>query len=132
MRGAAWAVPAVLLAGCGGDAPPLLESVPLGAWGGDHAKLVVDAAGADLELDCAHGRIAEPLLLDAAGRFRAEGGYVAEGGPARDVPRPRVPAVFEGSTDGHRLSLRVRPAGAGSLGPFVVFRGEPERLLKCL
>jgi len=119
------------LLGCGYSQPAVLERVPEGEWGGDHVLLRVDAAGADFELDCAHGRMESPLRLDVDGRFAVAGVYVAEGGPTREDP-DRLPARFSGSTDGRQLSFTVTLSDSGvTLGPLTVVRGRAPRLFKC-
>lgn len=109
------------------------DEVPHGSWGGVGAALEVDAQGADVELDCAHGRIEEPLRLDDEGRFRAAGFLAFEGGPVTQEGFDRRSATYDGSLDGQRLELRVATAGSEeTIGPLLVVFGEAPRLLKCL
>src|SRR3546814_2786551 len=43
-----------------------------GAWGGEHVEVTFDSAGAGtLQYDCAHGRIAAPIAISAAGELSA-------------------------------------------------------------
>jgi hypothetical protein len=108
-----------------------LEGVPEGAWGGDHVGLVVGAAGAAVDLDCAHGEITVPLRLGADGSFRLPGYLVHDVGPAHD-PELRLPATYSGSSDGHRitLSFTLTDTGEGA-GPFTAFLGAPAQVYKC-
>ena len=74
---------------CTSTVPEMLE----GDWGGQHVGMVVTSAGAELEYDCAHGRIDGPLRLNDDGEFVAGGVHVQEhGGPIREgeqvVERP--------------------------------------------
>ena len=93
--------------------------VPLvGAWGGRSIALALTSAGGTVEYDCAHGRIDDPLRPDADGLLRASGVHVREhGGPIREgeVEDAR-PAIYVGSVDGDRITLRVL-VGADTLGP---------------
>ena len=59
----------VLLSGCRN------ESVPNGAWGGDHAALTVTDNGGRVEFDCAHGTLDHPLQVDERGRFSVAGTF---------------------------------------------------------
>jgi len=55
--------------GTGDDVPALL----VGEWGGAHLGLVAGDNGADLEYDCATGRIIGPVRPDGSGRFSSRG-----------------------------------------------------------
>jgi hypothetical protein len=93
---------------------------------------VVEATGAEVDLNCAHGRMEEPLALDADGAFRAAGYWVREGGPLPAGPENRRPAVYSGTTDGRSLTFRIAVTGlAQDLGPFTVVLGDPARPSKC-
>lgn len=106
--------------------------VPEGAWGGRDASLQVGATGAEVELNCAHGAIEEPLVLDESGAFRARGYWVREGGPTLPDPEDRRPAVYSGSLEGPTLTLRVSVEDPKrEQGPFTLVLGEPARLNKC-
>src|SRR5687767_3405246 len=52
-------------------------------WGGPHVRLVLTSNGGEIEFDCAHGEIREPLKLSEQGRFSVAGTFVREGGPIR-------------------------------------------------
>ena len=47
--------------------------VATGVWGGPHVRLQVSDNGGEIEYDCAHGTIAQPLVLDAQGHFSVAG-----------------------------------------------------------
>jgi len=53
--------------------PRRLQKMPPGAWGAPHINLNVTATSADVEFDCAHGKINGPLTLDSRGRFNLSG-----------------------------------------------------------
>ena len=124
----------IALGGCGANGLGLAR-VPEGSWGGDNVALTVAASSATVEFDCAHARIEQPLSLDGDGRFGVPGTFVREhGGPVHEgEPEDAHPAVFEGQTDGHTLTLNVRLSDVDQrIGPFVAVRGAVARLVKCV
>jgi hypothetical protein len=110
-------------------------NVAEGLWGGAGIRLQVTKDGADVEYDCAHGRISGPLSLDANGHFQAKGTHVRErGGPIRlgESP-PEEAASFSGDIKGQTMTLEVfLTAKAESIGKFTLTRGREARLRKCL
>jgi hypothetical protein len=105
-----------------------------GVWGGRGVQLEVEARGATVEFDCAHGRI-ESLTLDADGNFEARGRIVAErGGPVRvDEREEERPARFTGKVSGEKMTLTVTPEGGDPWEPtFTLTLGGGARLRKCL
>jgi hypothetical protein len=120
------------------DAPA--RELPTGAWGGTSIAMTVEASGAKVEFDCAHGAISGRLALDADGRFELPGSFARERpGPVRLGPNGEavgekgVPATWSGRLqDGVlRLTLRVE-GGERDLGPFELQLGRTPRLHKCL
>jgi hypothetical protein len=112
-----------------------LETAPLGKYGGRHLALEVTADGAKLELDCAHGTIDEPLLLDQHGRFEASGIYVREhGGPIKpDEKEDAHPALYRGQVIGRSLTLRISLKDDSTfVSEHAVVHGAPATLHKCL
>jgi hypothetical protein len=109
-------------------------AVPVGVWGGIHIHLQVTDNGADVEYDCAHGKILEPLTLDTDGRFDAKGTHVLESpGPVRlGADSDQEAAVFSGSIDGKTMTLRVSSASTSKeIGTFTLTQGTEGRLRKC-
>src|SRR5690242_4353647 len=49
------------------------QALPPGAWGGLHISLEVTDAGAQINYDCAHGRITEKIVPDKDGAFEVKG-----------------------------------------------------------
>jgi hypothetical protein len=97
--------------------------------------MTVTAAGASLEFDCASGTVDEPIVPRESGRFDARGTYIpGKGGPAIEGEESvRHLAIFEGQTDGKTMTLRVRlSATRESLGRFVLSKGAPARVFRCL
>lgn len=108
--------------------------IATGSWGGEHVRLTVEDAGAEIEFDCAHGRVEEALVLDERKRFDARGVFVRErGGPVRkDQAEDAVPARYTGIVEGDTMALTVSPEGSESTGPFSLAKGARARLVKCL
>lgn len=104
-----------------------------GDWGGAHARLSSLKDGVELEFDCGHGKLDEPLVPGRDGAFSSKGRYVAEhGGPTlKDETAQSRPARYEGSITGERMRLKVAIDGGDTLGPFELTRGGRARLMKC-
>jgi hypothetical protein len=116
---------------CTATTPEVLD----GTWGGQHIGMVVGGRGAELEYDCAHGRIDGPIRLDDDGEFVALGVHVREhGGPVREGEQVvELPARYAGRVRGDEMTLRVTLTGDGStLGPFELERGANPNVFKCL
>ena len=133
------AVAAILMLGCSNGAPtPTLDRAPpssaTGEWGGDHIALTLGPAGGTVEYDCAHGALSTGLRSNSSGAFDVPGFHVRErGGPMREGEAvDSMAARYVGTLAGDRMSLRVVIAGADTLGPFELRRGEAARVLKCL
>lgn len=106
--------------------------VPAGVWGGEHISMRVDSAGAEIEFDCARGRILEPLVLDPNGRFRVKGTYKA------DTPAPMqagdfsgANAIYSGTLEGDQLRLEVSVSGVEGSKSFHLEYGQQGSLAKC-
>jgi hypothetical protein len=130
----AWTLkPAEAGAPAPGARSPRAGRVPVGKWGGARAGLTVEEAKARLELDCAHGVVAQPLTLDAKGAFAVEGRYFREhGGPVRaDENDEGRAARYSGTVSGRTLTLTVMLGGGETLGPYALTLGRPPRLMKC-
>jgi hypothetical protein len=107
-----------------------------GVWGGPHIRLdVADDGTAAVELDCAHGSTAEPIVPDGKGAFRAAGRYVQEHfGPVREGQEDAGrPAVYAGKAEGGKMTLTITLTGSEEeLGPFELTHGKTPRLTKCM
>jgi len=108
------------------------RSVATGAWGGDHIILEVSEKGAEAELDCARGEVAQPLQLDKHGDFDVAGTFTPEhGGPVRrDENVSSAPARYSGHVDGHTMSLTIT-LGKEIVGSFTLTRGSAPNITKC-
>jgi hypothetical protein len=107
--------------------------VPVGQWGGPHARLEVHEKGATLELDCARGTIEEPMRLARAGRFEARGTFQPEGGalPTQEETPAGRPARYAGSLKGKVLSVTITTEDGRDVGPFELQHGATAQLVKC-
>ena len=119
---------------CSG-APTSASTSLIGAWGGDHISLTVNAAGSHAEFDCAHGDTPSPFTIDDHNAFNVSGTFVREhGGPIRvgDVPDSH-PAVYFGSVTANTMALTVELTDTKEvIGMFTLVRDTPGRVLKCL
>jgi hypothetical protein len=109
------------------------KKLPTGTWGADHVRLEVGADNAEIEFDCAHGKLYGPLTLDDEGRFDLNGAVIREGGPTRiDVKRKSHPARFVGRIVGNQMTLNVTLTDSSqTLGEFTLRLGSEGRLWKC-
>jgi len=117
----------------GAQAAPDAGAVATGAWGGEHIVLKVSEKGADLEFDCAHGQVTQPITLDKHGDFDVAGTFTPEhGGPVRrDENTPPASARYSGHVDGDTMSLTVTLVKE-KVGIYTLNRGSRPSLTKCL
>ncbi|HEX6728502.1 MAG TPA: hypothetical protein VF074_00750, partial [Pyrinomonadaceae bacterium] len=101
-------------------------------WGGQHVRLVLTSRGGEIEFDCAHGELNEPLKLDEQGQFSVAGTLVREGGPTRQDGPAGKPARYSGRVEGNKMTLTVT-LGDSNEKPdeFSLTRGSGGRLWKC-
>jgi hypothetical protein len=104
-----------------------------GVWGGQGIALKVSATVADVEFDCAHGQIPQPIKLDKHGDFEVAGTFTAEhGGPMRrDETLQPAPARYSGHVDGDTMSLTVT-LDKRQVGSYTLTRGSPGHITRCL
>jgi hypothetical protein len=105
-----------------------------GSWGGDHIRITVREGGANVEYDCAHGTITEPVKLDSEGRFDLRGTFVREGpGPIRlGITRVEQAARYAGRVSGETMTLRVVLADTRrEIGTFTLGHDSEGRIRKC-
>jgi hypothetical protein len=106
-----------------------------GVWGGTQVVMHVDETGAEVEFDCARGRINGALPRDADGRFDFSGTYLQQQpGPEREGgPAAGRPARYRGRVNGRTMTLTVVVADTGEkFGPFTLALGRASMLRKCL
>lgn len=106
-----------------------------GTWGGNHISMEVTDEGAQVEYDCAHGTISEPLRIDSQGKFSAKGTHVRErGGPQRlGTEEKGEPVTYSGTTDGKTATVTVTNSVTDEvIGTFTLTLGKSSRIVKCL
>jgi hypothetical protein len=109
------------------------SSLATAVWGGQGIALKVSAKGADVEFDCAHGQIPQPIKLDKHGDFEVAGTFTAEhGGPMRrDETLQSAPARYSGHVDGDSMSLTVT-LDKRQVGSYTLTRGSQGHITRCL
>ena len=108
--------------------------IPAGVWGGEHIRMEVTDQGANIEYDCAHGKILGPLKLNADGHFEAKGTHALERpGPARQGVDPdERPATYTGRVNGKAMMLNVTlNATSEIIGAFKLTEGSEGVIRKC-
>lgn len=106
-----------------------------GTWGGERLRLVIDAKGSGrVELDCAGGVIAGPLVLSEKGTFTAAGTFEQfRGGPQRAEETAAVTrARYEGTVEDGTMTLSIWAEGASNPQVFRLRKGVAVKLVRCL
>jgi hypothetical protein len=108
------------------------KAVATGTWGGEHVMLEVSENGAEVEFDCAHGQISQPIALNTRGEFDVPGTFAPEhGGPVlRDETPNSVPARYSGHVLGDTMTLTVTQ-GKDNIRAFTLSHGARPTLRKC-
>jgi len=104
-----------------------------GQWGGRQVRLMADASGTHIELDCAELHIKGPVWLDAAKHFSATASYLAYGaGPQRaDGTQKPVPAEVSGKITGDELALHIHPRGQKAAADYSLRLGARTKIIRC-
>lgn len=94
--------------------------------------LEASKAGAEVEFDCAHGHISQPIVLDPHGNFAVAGTFTPEhGGPVRrDENTPPASVRYSGRVIVDSMSLEVT-LGKEDVRTFTLARGSHPNLRKC-
>ena len=105
-----------------------------GTWGGQSIAMEVGDEGAEIEFDCAHGRITEKIAPDADGKFEAKGVFARErGGPQRMGENNDQPAIYRGSIKDRDMTLTIQlKRNNEDIGTFTLVQGSSGRIHKCL
>jgi hypothetical protein len=117
--------------------PPSASSpkrVSHGTWGGQGIRIEVDEPGAEIEFDCARGRIPGPIAIDEKGGFEVQGVLVRESpGPIRVGHEPKEqPARYAGSVEEKTMTLRVMLTDSSeTFGTYSLTQGSAGRVRKC-
>lgn len=104
-----------------------------GLWGGQHINMEIEDAGAEIDYDCAHGRITEKIVPDRNGKFTVKGVHVRERpGPVRLGQQNEQAALYQASIDGDTMTLTVTlTANEEVVGTFTLTKGKIGRVVKC-
>jgi hypothetical protein len=103
-----------------------------GSWGGEAAIFVVLEGGADIEFECARGRIEKPVVVDRNGDFDLPGTFTPEGpGPTRNEGGSGATMRYQGRVKGTSMTLIVR-SGDKEIGSYRLERDREVVLRKCL
>jgi len=125
---------ALLIISTASAKPRRMKHLQTGDWGGNHIRLHITDGGAEVEYDCAHGRINGPLTLDSRGRFSWRGAHNLERpGPTRaDDTGNAQSVIYTGWVKGDAMNLTVKRSGTNeSIGTFTLTRGGSGRVFKC-
>jgi hypothetical protein len=110
------------------------DKLPGGVWGGQHIRAEVTDSGADIEFDCAHGTIDQPIVLDSKGSFDVNGIFTPErGGPVRRNQKSNDRLVrYLGQVKNQELTLTITDAGTKeTIDSFTLTHGNEGRVMKC-
>jgi hypothetical protein len=125
----------MLSATCGGGpVAPGQQRLPAGQWGGQHAGMEVTETGAELEFDCAHGRIDQAIALSEAGRFDVRGTYAPERpGPRREDDNTARTVRYAGQVDGKTMTLAINSSDSAAdvIASYTLEHGKAPVIRKC-
>lgn len=109
------------------------QALANGTWGGQHVRAEVSEHGAELEFDCAQGRIAQKIMLDSSGRFDVSGSFSTQRpGPTRDDESSGRTVQYKGSVKENEMELTIFDEKTKeNLGSFNLKLGSEGRLMKC-
>jgi hypothetical protein len=110
------------------------DPVMTGEWGGEHIGMQINEESADIDFDCANGRINQRITLDKNGKFDLTGTYTIErSGPTReDKPQPTYSARYVGTVKDKRMNLTVTLIdNKKDIGTFTLTHGTRARVMKC-
>ena len=110
------------------------DRLPVGVWGGQHVRVEVTEGGAEFEFDCAHGAIAQAIMLDGNGRFDVLGKFAPEhAGPVRREEESIDRGVrYSGNVKDQEMTLTITDTTTKEvLGTFTLKHGSDGRLMKC-
>ena len=105
-----------------------------GTWGGVNAGVIVTDSVTHVHVGCTFGDLPPNVVLDANGRFTANGSYVLRAYPV--LIGPKLPAQFSGHVVGKTLTLAIAvndtvEKKVVALGPIVVVFGQTPQMGPC-
>jgi len=106
-------------------------AAPTTTWGGDHVRMNVTGAGAELDFDCAIGTITQ-VVPEKDGPFSLKGTFTPQrSGPTRDGGSRTVDATYSGTIDGDTMTLRIVLSGQDQPARYELVRGGQGNVRKC-
>ena len=122
--------------GCS-DAAAVLPAdglVPLGAWGGDSAAMIVGDTATHLHISCTYGDVSGRIAVRDNGDFDVRGSYLLRAFPL--AIGPTMPARFVGHLDGNAVTVVVTVTDTIEKktvvrGPVIVTLGRDPKLMPC-
>lgn len=114
------------------DAESSARTILSGVWGGEHIRMDINKDGAEIEFDCASGRITRPIALDAKRQFRVEGTFRRQiPAPAQASDDASTNAIYFGTLHGDTMRLQVSVSGVDGVQSFTLVKGNEGHLTKC-
>jgi hypothetical protein len=110
------------------------DRLATGIWGGEHIRVEVTDSGADIEFDCAHGSIDQPIVLDSRGTFNVKGKYTPQhGGPIqRDEENNDRLVRYVGLVKDQEMTLTISNDNLKeTIGSFTLTHGSEGKVMKC-
>jgi hypothetical protein len=110
------------------------DVVITGEWGGEHIGVQINEDTAEIDFDCANGKINQRISLDKDGKFDLIGTYTIEhSGPTRDdKPPPTYSAKYAGIVKDKTMTLTVTLIDTKKdIGTFTLTHGSRSRVMKC-
>jgi hypothetical protein len=135
----AWMAGLFTILGNGGachlrEGAPSSEKLTNGVWGGEHIRAEVTDRGMEIEFDCAHGAIEQPIKLDSEGALDLAGKYSPQHpGPVRgDEENNEASVRYAGRVTNQELILTISdPNKKETIGTFTLRLGNEGRVRKC-
>ncbi len=127
-----WHSAGLQLAGIHAAVRAKAHAVQKGTWGGEGVILEVTHNGAEVEFDCAHGQISQPMTFDRKGNFDWAGTFTLEhGGPVLNNETGNADkAHYTGHIEGKVMTLTV-VLEKEKVGPFTLTYDARPNLRKC-
>jgi hypothetical protein len=109
---------------------PKSDSESKEVWGGEHVRLEASSNGAELEFDCATGKLSE-AIPESDGTHTIDGTFSPEhGGPVRrDEPAGR-PVTYRLVRAGKQLQMEIMEAGE-TVETYSLTQGSSGHVMKC-
>jgi hypothetical protein len=110
------------------------DRLATGVWGGEHIRAEVSNSGAEIEFDCAHGSIEEPIAISSGRKFDVRGKYIPQhAGPIRrDEENTGTLVRYAGQVTDKEMTLIISDANTKeTIATFTLTHGSDGRVMKC-